>query len=62
MKWTFREVLELFEFIVIVLLLIIITLLLRINSKLPKQDPVKEAMERDAARKQKIFHNQSTRE
>ncbi|MEY8744542.1 hypothetical protein [Paenibacillus tundrae] len=52
--------LELFEFIVIVLLLIIITLLLRINSKLPKRDPVKEAMKRDAARKQKLTHLQST--
>ncbi|WP_338542594.1 hypothetical protein [Paenibacillus tundrae] len=54
--------LELFEFIVIVLLLIMITLLLRINSKLPKRDPVEEAMERDAARKQKLTHIQPTRE
>ncbi|MDQ0170713.1 hypothetical protein [Paenibacillus tundrae] len=52
--------LELFEFIVIVLLLMIVTLLLRINSKLPKRDPVKEAMERDAACKQKLTHLQST--
>lgn len=34
------------DFVIVILLLIIIAMLLRMNSKLPKRDLVKEAMDR----------------
>lgn len=49
-----------FEVIVIALLLIITGLLLHINSKLPARNRVREALDRDRARRDSHDHNHNS--